>query len=327
MGDFLVVGECVADIVRADGREDVPHPGGSPANVAYGLARLGRGTVLLTQLGGDPAGALIGAHLRSAGVELLGDLGADAVTPTAVVTLDGQGQASYAFDVRWTLRTAGPLPGGIRHVHLGSIGAVTEPGAATVREVVARLRTTATVSYDPNVRPALLGSHGEAVARVEACVALSDLVKASDEDLAWLCPGEPPREVAERWLTLGPAAVVVTFGGAGSTAYTAAGELHGAPVRAEVADTVGAGDSFMAAALDALAGLDLLGAAARPRLAALDQASLAAVLHRAATAAALTVSRPGANPPDLAELRAALRRAGRQPCPAPAESSENSSHW
>ncbi|MFC4032283.1 carbohydrate kinase [Streptomyces polygonati] len=312
MGDFLVVGECVADIVRVAGRDDVPHPGGSPANVAYGLARLGRDTALLTQLGDDPAGALIGGHLRSAGVELLGDLGADAVTPTAVVTLDGRGQASYDFAVRWTLGPVDRLPGEVRHVHLGSIGAVTEPGAATVRKVVAGLRAGATVSYDPNVRPALFGPHPEAVARVEACVALSDLVKASDEDLAWLYPGEPPRSVARRWLALGPGAVIVTFGGDGSMAYTAAGELRGAPVRTEVADTVGAGDSFMAAALDTLAGLGLLGAAGRAGLSALstrsvlEETALGAVLRRAATAAALTVSRPGANPPDLAELRAAL---------------------
>jgi fructokinase len=308
MSDFLVVGECVADIVRAPGRPDVPHPGGSPANVAYGLARLGRDTALLTQLGDDPAGELIGAHLRSAGVELLGDLGAGAVTPTAVVTLDGQGHASYDFDVRWTLRAVGQLPTGVRHVHLGSIGAVTEPGTAAVRDVVARLREGATVSYDPNVRPALFGPHAEAVARVEEFVALSDLVKASDEDLAWLYPDRPPGQVARHWLKLGPGAVLVTCGGDGSVAYTAAGEVRGAPVRTEVADTVGAGDSFMSAVLDGLAGLDLLGAAARPRLSGPDESALTAVLRRAATAAALTVSRPGANPPSLAELRTALAR-------------------
>ncbi|WNI14847.1 carbohydrate kinase family protein [Actinacidiphila sp. ITFR-21] len=308
MSDFLVVGECVADIVRAPGRPDVTHPGGSPANVAYGLGRLERRVTLLTQLGGDPAGQLIGAHLRSAGVELLGDLGAGAVTPTAVVTLDGWGRASYDFDVRWTLRSAGPLPAGVRHVHLGSIGAVTEPGAAAVREVVAGLHGRATVSYDPNVRPALLGPREEAVARVEERVALSDLVKASDEDLAWLYPGQAPARVARRWLASGPGAVLVTFGADGSAAYTAAGEVRAAAVPGEVADTVGAGDSFMAAVLDALAGSGLLGAAARPALGALDEAGWAAALHRAATAAALTVARPGANPPDLTELRAALGR-------------------
>jgi len=306
MTDFLVIGECVADIVRVPGQLDVPHPGGSPANVAYGLARLGRSTALLTQLGDDPAGELIAAHLRSAGVELLGDLGPGVATPTAVVTVDERGQAAYDFDVRWTLRPLSRPPAGVRHVHLGSIGAVTAPGDFAVRALAAELRAGATVSYDPNIRPALLGPRQEAVAQVEACVALSDLVKASDEDLSWLYPGEPPESVAERWRALGPGAVFVTFGGDGAVVYTAAGEVRGAPVRTEVADTVGAGDSFMAAALDAFAGLGLLGAAARERLSAPDGPTLAAVLRHAATAAALTVSRPGANPPGLSELRAAL---------------------
>src|SRR5882757_3037454 len=306
MTDFLVIGECVADIVRAPGRPDVPHPGGSPANVAYGLARLGRSTALLTQLGDDPAGELIAAHLRSAGVRLLGDIGPGVATPTAVVTLDEQGQAAYDFDVHWTLRPPLRPPAAVGHVHLGSIGAVTAPGDYAVRAVAAELRAAATVSYDPNIRPALLGPRQEAVAQVEACVALSDVVKASDEDLAWLYPGQPPESVAERWRALGPVVVFVTFGGDGAVAYTAAGEVRGAPVRTEVADTVGAGDSFMAAALDAFDGLGLLGAAARDRLSALDGAALTSALRHAATAAALTVSRPGANPPGLSELRAAL---------------------
>src|SRR5882757_4245193 len=122
MTDFLVIGECVADIVRVPGQPDVPHPGGSPANVAYGLARLGRPTALLTQLGDDPAGELIAAHLRAAGVRLLGDIGPGTATPTAVVTVDERGQAAYDFDVRWTLRPVPHPPAGVRHVHLGSIG-------------------------------------------------------------------------------------------------------------------------------------------------------------------------------------------------------------
>lgn len=305
MTDFLVIGEAVADIVRVPGLPDTAHPGGSPANVAYGLARLGRSTALLTQLGADPVGGLIRDRLTAAGVELITDGQPAQATATAVVTLDEQGRAAYAFDVRWTLRPAEP-PAGVRHVHLGSIGAVAEPGAATALALAARLRPRATVSYDPNVRPALFGEHGPAVAQVERCVGLADLVKASDEDLAWLYPDEPVGAVARRWLALGPAAVFVTLGGEGALAFTRGQEVKGGPVRTEVADTVGAGDSFMSAALDALAGLSLLGAGARPALAALHDVTLAAVLRHATTAASLTVSRPGANPPDTAELRAAL---------------------
>lgn len=310
MDDFLVIGECVVDIVRAPGQPDVPHPGGSPANVAYGLARLGRTVTLLTQLGEDPAGELIGAHLRSAGVRVLTDGRPGAVTPTAVVTLDAHGGAAYDFDVRWTLRPVAALPGGVRHVHLGSIGAAAAPGAAAVLDAAARLRPGATVSYDPNMRPALLGGRDAALRQAEACVALSDLVKASDEDLAWLYPGEPPRAVAARWLDRGPGAVVVTHGADGAVAYTRGGEVACAPVPAPVADTVGAGDAFMSAMLDTFAGLGLVGPAGRAAFAAdgpgIDAGELAEALRRAATAASLTVSRPGANPPDLAELDAAL---------------------
>ncbi|MFF1867776.1 carbohydrate kinase [Kitasatospora herbaricolor] len=305
MTDFLVIGECVADIVRVPGRADVPHPGGSPANVAYGLARLGRPVTLLTQLGRDAMGELIGAHLRAAGVRVLTDGRPQVRTPTAVVSLDGEGRASYAFDFDWTLRPVEP-PAAPRHVHLGSVAAVREPGAATVVALAERLRADASVSYDPNIRPALSGARDAALARVERCVALSDLVKASDEDLAWLYPGEPVGRVAARWLAAGPAVVVVTRGGEGAVGFTRSAEVACTAVRSTVVDTVGAGDSFMSATLDALAARSLLGGPGRAALAALDGPALAEVLRQAATAAAVTVSRAGANPPDAAELRARL---------------------
>ncbi|MGW4898179.1 carbohydrate kinase family protein [Kitasatospora sp. NPDC004240] len=302
---FLVVGECVADIVRgADGVERV-HPGGSPANVAYGLARLGRAVTLVTQLGDDAYGRLIRAHLESAGVTVVAEDGGR--TPSAVVGLDGRGRARYGFDIAWTLGAAaldeaGPaFAARPHHLHLGSIGAVTEPGAGAVLDLVERLRGAVVVSYDPNVRPALMGEHGPAVGRVEHCVGLSDLVKASDEDLAWLYPGEDPAAVARRWLDLGPSEVIVTRGAGGATAYTADGAVEVPVVPVVVVDTVGAGDSFMAALLaaryergpfDARTGLG-------------DHAVLTRAMARAATAAALTVSRAGANPPDAAELLAA----------------------
>ncbi|WP_435971830.1 carbohydrate kinase family protein [Streptomyces sp. Qhu_M48] len=298
---FLVIGECVADIVRApvgSGAADRLHPGGSPANVAYGLGRLGRDVTLLTQLADDPTGRRIGAHLRSAGVRVeIG--GAPVRTPSAVVGLDADGRATYTFDIAWSL--AAPVPAGLApdHVHIGSVAAVTAPGADTVLAETERLRDRATVSYDPNVRPALMGEHGAAVARVERCVALADLVKASDEDLAWLHPGEDPRAVAARWLALGPAVVLVTRGAEGSFALTRREEVTVDAPRVAVVDTVGAGDSFMSAVLDTLAGRG------REELGALGAESLAGLLRRAGAAAAVTVSRAGAQPPDRSELDAA----------------------
>jgi len=304
--ELLVVGECVADIVRLPDREDRVHPGGSPANVAYGLARLGHRSTLLTQLGPDANGRLIRDHLASAGVTVHTD-DVPAPTPSAAVTLDGAGQASYAFDIAWTLAPVAvePAPG---HVHTGSIGAVVEPGSATVLDIVRAARATATVSYDPNVRPALMGDHAAAVRRVEECVQLSDLVKASDEDLAWLYPGEEPEKVAARWLEHGPAVVLVTRGGDGALAVLAGGRITVEAAAVAVVDTVGAGDAFMSGTLHALAGQGLLGTGARDRLHAVDRDTVTGVLRHAVASAAVTVSRAGANPPDAAELREALAR-------------------
>ncbi|MFI9292037.1 carbohydrate kinase [Streptomyces gardneri] len=302
---ILVIGECVADIVRApagSGAADRVHPGGSPANVAYGLARLGRDVTLLTQLADDPSGQLIADHLKGAGVRVeVG--GVPARTPSAVVGLDARGQATYTFDIAWTLEAAPARPAPA-HVHIGSIAAVTAPGAAAVLAVTEALRDRATVSYDPNVRPALMGEHGEAVARVERCVALSDLVKASDEDLAWLYPGESPRTVAARWLALGPAVVLVTRGAEGSLALTREETVTADAPQVAVVDTVGAGDSFMSAVLDTLAGRE------REALGALGAEYLTGLLRKAGAAAAVTVSRAGANPPDRAELDAAREEFG-----------------
>jgi fructokinase len=305
--DLLVIGECVADIVRLPGAADQVHPGGSPANVAYGLARLGHGTTLLTQLGPDDNGRLIRDHLAGAGVEVRTD-GTTAATPSAVVTLDGDGRAAYTFEISWSLGPVAPdRPP--RHVHTGSIAAVMEPGAATVLGAVESLRASATVSYDPNVRPELMGDHDSAVRRVERCVALSDVVKASDEDLEWLYPGQDPERVAERWLATGPAVVLVTRGGDGALAVLPGGRVTADALPTHVVDTVGAGDAFMSGTLHALAGHGLLGADGRERLRALDRTRVADILRHAAASAAVTVARAGANPPDAAELRAALDRA------------------
>ncbi|MEU9094849.1 carbohydrate kinase [Streptomyces sp. NPDC048428] len=304
--DLLVIGECVADIVRLPGEADRVHPGGSPANVAYGLARLGHGATLLTQLGPDTNGRLIRDHLAGAGVDVRTD-GSTAPTPSAAVTLDGAGQAAYTFEITWTL---GPvsLDRPPAHVHTGSIAAVTEPGAASVLAAVESLRAAATVSYDPNVRPELMGDHEAAVRKVELCVALSDVVKASDEDLEWLYPGQDPVKVAERWLAGSPAVVLVTRGGDGAFAVLPDGRVSVEALTTEVVDTVGAGDAFMSGTLHALAAHGLLGPAGRERLRSLDRATVTDVLRHAAASAAVTVSRAGANPPGAAELAAALGR-------------------
>ncbi|HEX2809539.1 MAG TPA: carbohydrate kinase, partial [Kineosporiaceae bacterium] len=269
MNDVLVVGEALVDIVeRADGLL-AEHPGGSPANVALGLARLGRSARLLTRIGADRRGLAIRGHLESSGVTLMPGSVTDAVTSTATALIDEQGVASYVFDLDWDLPVDVEL-GAYRALHTGSIAAFLPPGGDAVVQLVEKATGKVTVSYDPNARPRLMGAPDAARARVERLVALSDVVKVSDEDLAWLAPGEDVVKVAGQWLASGPAIVVVTLGGAGSIGLVTAGRVDVPAPAIDVVDTVGAGDSFMSGLLDHLAGAGLLGADRRQALRALS---------------------------------------------------------
>ncbi|MET0435203.1 MAG: carbohydrate kinase [Cellulomonas sp.] len=300
----LVVGEALVDVVLRPGAEPAEHPGGSPANVAIGLGRLGRRVDLLTWLADDAHGDLVREHLAGSDVHVLaGDRGPER-TPVARAHLDAEGAATYEFDLTWDLPTRwdeGEDAPAV--VHTGSIATVIAPGGEAVAHLLADRRDTSTITYDPNLRPALMGSPEDTLPVVERLVALADVVKVSDEDLAWLHPGVAPAEIARDWLGRGPALVVVTLGGEGALAISAAGDevLVEAP-RVQVADTVGAGDSFMGALIDGLWTADLLGAAARDRLRAIDRPTVERVLVRCARVAAITVSRSGANPPTSADL-------------------------
>lgn len=301
-GHVLVVGEALIDVVhRADGSVD-EHPGGSLANVALTLGRLGRDARLATWIADDARGGAIRSWLDESSVTLApGSTGAGS-TSVATAHLDAQGAATYEFDLEWRVPVGTATDAGALAVHTGSIAAVLEPGATDVRALVDAARATATVTYDPNARPALMGDPVDARARIETLVALADVVKVSDEDVAWLVPGADPVAVAREWLALGPAVVVVTFGGEGALAVTAAGEQRVAAPRVSVVDTVGAGDSFMGALIDGLWDAGLLGADRRDALRAIEPATLAALLERCVAVAAITVSRAGANPPRRAEL-------------------------
>lgn len=301
MDDLLVVGEALVDIVeRRDGTR-AEHPGGSPANVALGLARLGRRTGLLTRVGNDDRGHRIVEHLQAAGVRLVPGSVAGARTSTAKATLDERGVASYEFDIDWRL-PAGIGAQGATAVHTGSIAAFLAPGGDQVLELLQRAAPSATISYDPNARPRLMGDADAARRRVERIVAGCDLVKVSDEDLEWLTPGEDPADVADRWQRSGPAVVVVTRGAAGALArFRGQGVQVPAPA-VPVVDTVGAGDAFTSGALDYLSGAGMLGPDRRRALAAIDEQTLIAMLRHAVRASAITCTRAGAQPPTRAEL-------------------------
>lgn len=299
--DVLVVGESLVDIVRRPDGQVEEFAGGSAANVAVALARLGRPVRFATSFADDEYGAMIAAHLAEAGVVLASDPAAIARTATAVATLAADGSASYQFDLEWRLALR-PSPQAPLAVHTSSWAAVVLPGADDVLSLLTGSRETSTISYDINARPTVTGTGPEVVARIEQLVAVSDLVKASDEDLATLYPGTAELDVARRFLAQGPVAVVITRGGAGAVWVDARG-AHEVPARpVPVADTIGAGDTFGAALLDALWQRGRLGAAARAELAALPESEITEVLSFAARAAAVTVSRPGADPPYRHEL-------------------------
>ncbi|MPV39046.1 carbohydrate kinase family protein [Georgenia subflava] len=301
-GSALVVGEALVDIVERPGEEPAEHPGGSPANVAVGLARLGRDVELVSWFGADPHGSLLRSHLELENVRLSAASARAGRTSTARARLDDAGGATYDFDLEWAPPTPEPTSQP-RILHTGSIAAVLEPGAQTVTAAVEKYRGSATISYDPNVRPPLMGEAEQTRGVVEGLVARADVVKVSDEDLAWLVPGAEPLDVAREWLRTGPALVVVTRGAQGAWAAAADGtELTAAAREVEVVDTVGAGDSFMAGILDGLWSAGLLGADRRQALREIDAGTLQGVLDRASTIAAITVSREGANPPTRAEL-------------------------
>jgi fructokinase len=308
MGMFVVVGEALVDLVgERGGRTLAVYPGGSPANVALGLARLGSPVTLKTRLGRDALGEMIRAHLEASGVRV--DAGPDEAqvsTSLAIASL-AAGIASYDFRIDWDVRTLAPLPIEARCMHTGSLATVLPPGRAHVIDLMEREheRGHVTVSYDPNVRPALMGAAARARADVERLVALSDVVKVSDDDLHWLYPDRSDEDVARDWLGRGPALVVVTRGDAGVYAISARGELRCPAMAVDLVDTVGAGDSFTAGLLDGLRRGDLLGAARGDALAAIDEATLADVVAEAALVAAITCSRPGADPPTRAEVDAA----------------------
>ncbi len=299
--DVLVVGEALVDIVKGADGGLLEYAGGSAANVAVALARLDRPVRFATAYADDRHGAMLAAHLDAAKVRLAVDPGSIERTSTAVATIGADGAASYEFDLAWHLNPVPDEPSPLV-VHACSLGAVVQPGADEVHELLARIREHATISYDINARPSITGTGPDVVALVERVVSVSDLVKCSDEDLDALFPGTGHAEAARRLLTLGPAAVVVTRGAEGALWVDAAGEHEVAPRPVTVADTIGAGDTFGAGLIDALWQRGRLGAENREALHALPAAEIGEILEHAAAAAAITVSRPGADPPYRSEL-------------------------
>ena len=277
------------DVVTSADGETREHPGGSGANVAVALGRLGRPVRYVASFADDARGQALAAHLDGSGVRMACDPHVLARTSTAQATIGADGSATYVFDVEWRL---GEISVGTpRFVHVGSLAPVLAPGAETVFALLDGLSEDTRVLYDINMRPTLTGTGADVVANIERAVGYADVVKASDEDLETLYPGADLEEAASRLLGLGAGAVAVTRGGDGASWFTASERIDVEAQKVTVVDTIGAGDTFSAGLVDALwDDFD------RDR---------SEVLAHGVRAAAVTVSRAGANPPTRAELSTA----------------------
>jgi len=293
----LVLGEALIDAVAKPTGTRIT-PGGSPMNVAVGLARLGVPVTLATQFGEDEYGQVIAVHLAHSGVTV--DR-AEGRTSVARAELEPDGSARYDFDIVWD-RTA-LLPTGAATpavAHTGSISALLHPGSQAAAEMFRQLPASTVRSFDPNIRSALLDRE-TALEKFDRLVGQAHVVKLSDEDADWLYPTAEPAEVLDTLLDSGVRLAAITLGASGSIVASRSARVNVAAPSVTVADTIGAGDAYMSGLLFAL-----LSAGGLPEEPLLDVPFLARLGGTAAASAAVTVSRFGADPPTSGELLDAM---------------------
>jgi len=320
-GTVTVIGEAIVDLLPA-GPGTAPRtfqavPGGSPYNVAVGLARLGHRAALMARLADTAFGRILSDHARAEGIDLHAAPRAAEPSTLSVVSLDASGRASYDFyldgtaDWQWTAEETGRAPRDSAVLHFGSIASWTPPGSERIGDLARSMRDRGgvLVTYDPNVRPGLLGDHHRGQRAVERAIGLAHLAKASTDDIAWLYPELAMADVAERWLGLGAAVVVITGGADGAWAFTAAASIRRPALDVAVVDTVGAGDSFTAGLIGSLIARGLQAPADLARCAAERLApELAGALDDAIVVASLNCERRGNDPPTAADVAAARDR-------------------
>ncbi|MCW2780655.1 MAG: hypothetical protein JWR35_1104 [Marmoricola sp.] len=294
---IVVVGESLVDVVIDVDGDTTEAVGGSPLNVAVGLARLDVPTILITQAGTDERGGRIVNHVSASGAEIIASPGPNS---TATARLDRLGGATYDFDIEWSLPHQ-ELPA-CDALHLGSLGALIEPGRNSVLDLFDQAYARGVfISYDPNIREPFLDDRTEAWRQVELIADRSTLVKLSDQDVELLQPGADLEDIA-RSLLAGERTelVVITRGADGATAYVTDGSVSVEAPEIVVVDTVGAGDAFMAATLAILFESDAMGefGAGVPT----DEADLRRLLQGAVEVAALTCLRRGADSPLRSDL-------------------------
>ena len=294
-----VCGEVLIDVLPTG-----PVVGGGPANTAKALARLGHDVDFIDGISTDAYGVSARKELDRDGVGLSLALSSDKPTCTATVTLDSQGSASYEFVIAGTATfdfadSWLPDPERLKPsvLHIGTLVTIVEPASSILYKWAVKTAEFAPVVFDPNVRSSVVADCDKYRAAVEKWVGISSVVKLSDDDISWLYPDQSMAEVAKGWIAGGTSLVVITRGADGIIGYTEHGLKEVESAKVAVVDTVGAGDTVGAILVEGIINHSVSG---------LQGQVLNAVLHRAAIAAGITVSRAGAQPPRLHELVEAL---------------------
>jgi fructokinase len=296
-----VCGEVLIDLIPDGSGERVPHVGGGPANTAKALARLGHEVYFIDGISSDKYGQMSRQELLDDEVKLDLSPSSDKPTCLAIVSLNENGGAAYEFEIDGTATfdfSASWLPDPSKYkpsvLHIGTLVTVIQPGADVLYDWAMQVAEFAPIVFDPNVRLVVMNDRDKYLAAVERWVAISSVVKVSDDDLAWLYPNQQYADVSRRWISDGAALVVVTRGADGLMGFTADGSVEVPGVKVDVADTVGAGDTVGAIVVEAMIEKGILN---------LIGDTLKAVLTRAAIAAGITCSRKGAQPPYKHELK------------------------
>ena len=299
MNQVWVTGEVLIDLIP-DGSERKPIVGGGPANTAKALSKLGIDTQFIDGISTDDYGQMAKDELVASGVNLDYVKYSDKPTCLAMVSFSDSGSASYEFIIEntatfyFTLDWL-PIPQTERPslLHIGTLATVIEPGASVLFEWAQSVAKVAPIVFDPNIRPAVMNDRDKYVMQVERWVSISSAVKVSDEDLKWLYPSLEIEQVVNNWLAKGPSLIVLTYGDKGLAGYRVGEKVSVDAVKVSVADTVGAGDTVGAILVEAIV---------KDGLKSLSGVRLEMMLKRASKAAAITVSRSGANPPTLKEI-------------------------
>jgi fructokinase len=299
MSQVWVVGEVLIDLIP-DGSERKPIVGGGPANTAKALSKLGINTQFIDGISSDKYGQMAKNELVASRVKLDYVMYSDKPTSIAIVSLSDSGSASYEFVIQNTATfdfTSDWLPNPQTErpslLHIGTLATAIEPGATVLFEWAQSVAKVAPIVFDPNIRPAVISNRDLYVKQVERWISISSAVKVSDEDIKWLYPSLEINQVVNNWLAKGPSLIVVTYGDKGLTGYRIGEKVSVDAVKVLVADTVGAGDTVGAILVEAIV---------NDGLSSLSGVRLEMMLKRAAKAAAITVSRSGANPPTLKEI-------------------------